>query len=95
MDLGNGGPAARVVENFLDDAANVAVLFGVIESAEFDGALAGADVGFEDGGLALALGLINSVVWVVMMMMMMTMMLLVLRRQISIHRSLQTEDRST
>ena len=55
LDLGDRSTPTRVVEDLLDDAADVSVLLGVIQGPELDRALAGADVGLEDGGFTLAL----------------------------------------
>jgi len=57
LDLGHGRATARVMENLLDDSADVAPALGVVDGAELDGALAGADVGLEDRGLTLSLRL--------------------------------------
>ena len=46
------------MEDFLDDAANVSVLFGIVESTQLDGALASARVRLEDTSLSLALSLL-------------------------------------
>lgn len=57
LHFGEGSSTARVVNDFLDDATNVAVLLGVVETTEFRGSLAGAVVRFENGGFPLTLGL--------------------------------------
>ena len=59
LDLGHGGTTTGVMQNFFHDPANVASAFRVVDGAELDGALAGAHVGFEDGGLALSLCLLH------------------------------------
>lgn len=45
------------MDDFFDDTANVTVLFRVVETAEFDGSLAGTGVGLENGRFASALRL--------------------------------------
>jgi hypothetical protein len=57
LDLGKGGTATRVVDNLLDNSANVTMLFGIVIRAKLDGALASTRVRSEDGGLSLTLGL--------------------------------------
>jgi len=60
LDLGDGGTATGVMDDVLDDAADVALLLSVVNGTELHGTLAGARVGLEDGGLALTLGLLFS-----------------------------------
>jgi hypothetical protein len=48
------------MNDVLDDAADVAVLLGVVNRTKLHGTLAGAGVGVEDGGLTLTLGLLVS-----------------------------------
>ena len=57
LDLGDGGAAPGIVEDFLDDAANVPMLFGIIEGTQLDRFLASPSVRLENGGLSPALGL--------------------------------------
>lgn len=57
LHLGDGGTSARVMQNLLDDTTNVTVLLSVIQSAKLDSSLARASMRFEDGRLALSLGL--------------------------------------
>ena len=60
LDLGHGSAAAGIVEDFLDDAADVASAFGVVDRTELDGTLASSGVRLEDGRLTLSLCLLIS-----------------------------------
>lgn len=60
LNLGDGSTTTGVMDDVLDDAADVAVLLGVVNGTKLHGALAGAGVSVEDGGLALTLGLLVS-----------------------------------
>jgi len=60
LDLGHGGASSGVVEDLLDDAADVTAPLGVVDGSELHGSLAGAHVRLEDGGLTLTLGLLTS-----------------------------------
>jgi len=53
VDLAEGGAAAGVVHDLLDDALGVAVALGIVQNSELHGALAEAGLGGEDEGLAL------------------------------------------
>lgn len=55
LDAAHGGTSTGVVHNFLDDASDVSLLFGIVQRSELDGSLAGAGVRLEDGGLTLSL----------------------------------------
>mmetsp|Transcript_5248 Transcript_5248/g.15193 ORF Transcript_5248/g.15193 Transcript_5248/m.15193 type:complete len:222 (-) Transcript_5248:79-744(-) len=57
LDLGNRGTTPRVMDDLLDDAANVTLTLGVVERTELHGTLAGARMRLEHGRLALSLGL--------------------------------------
>ena len=57
LDLGHRGASPRVVEDFLDHAADVSAALGVVDGAELNGPLSRPVVGLEDGGLTLSLGL--------------------------------------
>ena len=57
LDLGNGGTSTGVMEDFLDDTTDVAMLLGVVERTELDRTLASAAVALEDGRLTATLGL--------------------------------------
>ena len=57
LNLANGGTATRVVHNFLHHAANVTVLFGIVQSAKLDGSLARARVSLENRALTATLSL--------------------------------------
>lgn len=57
LDLGHGRSSAGIVEDFLDDAADVSPALGVVDGSELDGTLARAGVGLEDGGFTLSLAL--------------------------------------
>jgi len=57
LHLGDGSTSTRVVDDFLHDATNVTLLFGVIEGTKLDSTLAGTDMCLEDRGLSLTLGL--------------------------------------
>jgi len=61
LDLRDGGTATGVMDDVLDDTADVALLLGVVNGTELHGTLAGARVGLEDGGLTLTLGLLFSI----------------------------------
>ena len=60
LDLGHGCAAAGVVEDLLDDAADVPTALGVVDGSKLHGPLASAHVRLEDGGLSLTLGLSTS-----------------------------------
>jgi len=60
LDLGDGSTTSGVMDDVLDDAADVALLLGVVKGTKLHGALAGAGVSLEDGGLTLTLGLLFS-----------------------------------
>ena len=57
LDLRDGSTPSRVVEDLLDDTADIATSLGVVDGSELHGALSGARVGLEDRGLSLPLGL--------------------------------------
>lgn len=57
LDASDGGASAGVVQDFLHNPANVTVLFGIIERAQFHSTLASSGVRLKDGGLSLTLGL--------------------------------------
>jgi hypothetical protein len=57
LDLGNRSSTTRIVNDILDDTANVSVLFGIVECTKLHGTLAGPDMRLEDGGFSLTLGL--------------------------------------
>jgi len=57
LDLGHRGTSPRVVEDFLDHAADVTAALGVIDCTELDGSFTCPIVGLEDRGLTLSLGL--------------------------------------
>ena len=59
LDLGDRSATTGIVDDLLDNSTDVAVLLGVVDGTELHGTLAGADVSLEDGGLALALGLLS------------------------------------
>ena len=65
LNSGQGSASSRVVEDFSDDAANVAVAFGVVESSESGGADAVEGAGLVDGafGVTLLLGSYTSSHW--------------------------------
>ena len=56
VDDGEGRSPARVVDDILDDALDVAVPLGVVDGAEGGRALPVLRVGLEDGAGALPLG---------------------------------------
>jgi hypothetical protein len=58
LNLGDGGTTTRIMEDLLDDSADVSVAFGIVDGAKFDSSLAGGVVRFEDGGLTLPLALL-------------------------------------
>ena len=47
------------MKDFLDNPANVTLLFRIVKCPELDRALSGSDMCLEDGGLTLSLGLQN------------------------------------
>ena len=53
LDLGDGGTASGVVNDVLDDAADVAVLLGVVKGAELHSALPGSHMRLENPSLSL------------------------------------------
>ena len=55
LNLGNGSTSTRVVDNVLDNSANVSLLFSIIQGTKFDSSLAGPDMCLEDGRLTLTL----------------------------------------
>mmetsp|Transcript_38230 Transcript_38230/g.92505 ORF Transcript_38230/g.92505 Transcript_38230/m.92505 type:complete len:222 (-) Transcript_38230:21-686(-) len=57
LNLGNGSTSTRVMEDFLDDAANISLLFGIVQGAKLDSTLASSDVRLEDWRLTLTLSL--------------------------------------
>lgn len=66
LNLGHGGATSRIMEDFLDDTADVAATFGVVNGPELDGTLARAGVCLEDGRLTLALGLSSFIIIIIM-----------------------------
>lgn len=59
LDLRDGSAAPRVVEDLLDDTADIATPLSIVDGSELHGALSGACVGLEDRGLSLPLGLLS------------------------------------
>mmetsp|Transcript_5159 Transcript_5159/g.10916 ORF Transcript_5159/g.10916 Transcript_5159/m.10916 type:complete len:211 (+) Transcript_5159:206-838(+) len=57
LDFGNGSSTTGIVENFLNDSTNVTVLFGIVQSAQFHGTLAGSHMRLENWTLTTTLGL--------------------------------------
>jgi len=57
LDLADGSSTTGIVKDFLHDATNVSVLFGVVKGTKLHGSLASPNMGLEDGGLSLTLGL--------------------------------------
>ena len=57
MNLGNGGSSAGIMKDFLDNSANVTLLFGIVKRSELDCTLSSSDMRLEDRGLTLSLGL--------------------------------------
>jgi hypothetical protein len=55
LDLGEGGATTRVVDNLLDDSANVTGTLGEIEGAQLSGTLAQTSVRLEDSSGTLTL----------------------------------------
>jgi hypothetical protein len=60
LDLGHGSATTGVMDDFLDNTADVSTTFRIIDSTELNGPLTSADVGFENGGLTLPLRLLLS-----------------------------------
>jgi hypothetical protein len=58
LNPGDGSTTTRVVQDFLDNTANVTFLFGIIQRTELDGTLARTHMGLEDGGFTLTLCLL-------------------------------------
>jgi len=58
LDLGDWSATTRVVQDLLDDSADVSLLFGIVQSSQLHGSLAGARVGLEHAGLTLTLCLL-------------------------------------
>jgi len=58
LDLGDWCTTAWIVQDFLDDSADVSMLLSIVQRTELDGALACAGVRLEDGGLTLSLCLL-------------------------------------
>jgi hypothetical protein len=57
LDLGHGSSTTRVMKDLLDDTTDVTTTLGVVDGTKLHGSLAGANVGFEDGGFTPSLGL--------------------------------------
>mmetsp|Transcript_11373 Transcript_11373/g.25320 ORF Transcript_11373/g.25320 Transcript_11373/m.25320 type:complete len:211 (-) Transcript_11373:42-674(-) len=55
LDLGNGSTTARVVQNFFNDATNVTMLFGIVQSSKLHGTLASPCVSLENRALTATL----------------------------------------
>lgn len=56
FDLGKGSTTTGIVDDFLDDTADVTLTFGEIQSAKFSGTLAMLGVSLEDSSVTLTLG---------------------------------------
>jgi hypothetical protein len=55
LDAGNGGTTTGIVQDLLDDSADISVLLSIVNRTKLHGSLASAGVSLEDGRLTLPL----------------------------------------